>query len=123
VNSLSKNELWEYETQVENGAYNVQARFSPIRLITKENVQLLTERMKELEKSDTKSNPNEQNKGGNSGENDEKSQSNEAKQEDSKKKSIIIIKTKDGQEFQMDISGEIESVEMKSGEKEGSEGQ
>jgi ABC-type sugar transport system substrate-binding protein len=123
VNSLNANELWEYETQIENGAYNVQARFSPIRLITKENIKLLTERMKELEKNRTELQENQKSKESNSKENDENTQKNKTEQAEGKKKSIVIIKTKDGQEFKMDISGDIESIEMKGEEKQEGEGE
>jgi|GEM_PF-3061213 len=115
ANSLSKDEPWEYEQLLPNGTHNAPARFTPIRSITQENVALLQERMAALEQGD--------NEGGQQGEENKNNKDNPGKEEsknennnpdqEKKKKTVVKIKTKDGQEFEMNISGEIESIEMK----------
>lgn len=124
---LAEGEVWAYEQQIENGPYTVQARFTPIRLITKENVKVLDERIKALEKAAGSSGQKqEQEQQGQSsgeggmdsgGENSGGSGGGEKQQ----KKSSITIKTKDGQEYKMDIPGEIANIEVKTQEDGGEE--
>lgn len=119
--SLSNNEVWEYDMQVENGAYDIPARITPMRLIGKENIKVIEERVKELEeeKKQAEESGQEKQNSNSSGENEK--QKSETEETKDKKKTVITIKTKDGQEFKMDISGEIVSVEMKGEENKNSE--
>ncbi len=105
---LSEDKPWSYEQQLINGSHNVPARFSPLRSITKENVDLLKERQKKLKAAQT-------NQQGSSGGDTAQGTSGGSESQDNKqdeKKTVVKIKTKDGQEFNMTIKGEIVSVEM-----------
>lgn len=118
--SLSKNEVWEYDMQVENGAYDIPARITPMRLIGKDNIKVIEERTKELEEEKKKAGQSGQEKENSNPSDENEKQKNETGETKNKKKTVITIKTKDGQEFKMDISGEIESVEMKGEENKNS---
>lgn len=112
---LSGDEPWQYEMQVNNGSHDIPARFSPLRSITKDNVHLIKDRFKgqgNEKTEETRSSSSEQGTQGNPPEGGSGEQG---------KKTVITIKTKEGQEFKMDINGEIVSVEMKA--KEGQEGE
>lgn len=112
--SLSEDEPWSYEEQVENGIQSVPARYTPLRAITSENISLLKEREKKLKEgtekqgsknnADSKKGEGEQNPGGSQ---------EEGSQQGEEKKTVVKIKTKDGQTFEMNITGEVESIEVK----------
>ena len=131
---LGGNEPWEYEQQIPNGANTVPARFTPTRAITQENIALLKERTAALKAGGGPGAPPEaegQGGGQNGGNQEEGSQGgspgNPGNSGDEKKqKTVVKVRTKDGQEFEMNISGEIESIEMKGedqkkGEEDGGE--
>jgi len=132
--SLSKGEAWQYESQVQNGTHNVPAKFIPIRSITVDNLYLLKERMEKMKKSEGKkesqqgSGSNQGSGGGDSGSPPEEGSASggEGKQGQSsqgqgqgQKKTTLKIKTKDGNTFQMEIAGEVESVEVKGSDQQG----
>lgn len=118
VKSLAADAVWEYEQQIENGPYSIQARFAPIRLITQENVRILAERMKNLEKAAAASGKEQEPSGqeGASGPQKENPASGSGASDgaEQKIKSTVTIKTKDGQEYKMDIPGEVANIEIKS---------
>ncbi len=129
---LSKDEPWDYEQQITNGVQEVPVRFIPVRSITKDNISLLDERIKMLEEKQAKD--GKENQKGSEGEEKQDNKDNpgdkEAGKNEDEKKTVVKIKTKDGQEFEMNIKGEIESIEMKKGEgaeeedkKEGGDGE
>lgn len=128
---LSGGNPWEYELMVENGSHDVPARYTPIRSIAKENIALLTDRMKKLEKADAQGAGEEEkgsnkNAGGseeNSSSEGQQGQTGKKGEAGNPKKNTLIIKTKEGQELKMDIMGEIESIEMKGAEEEEKEKQ
>lgn len=128
---LSGNNPWEYELMVENGSHDVPARFTPIRSIVKENIGLLADRMKVLEKAEgqgigEESKGSSKKAGGsedNSSSGEQQGQAGKEGEEGKPKKNTLIIKTKEGQEFKMDIMGEIESIEMKGAAEEEKEKQ
>lgn len=122
---IVEDEPWPYEEQLANGTQTVPARFTPIRAITSANISLLKEREQTLKKgSDNNkdsSSPEEQ-------KTDSHQKSGESKEEEKKqsegKKSVVKVKTKDGQTFEMSINGEVESIEVKGEEeKEGNKEQ
>lgn len=119
--SLTESELWEYDLQVKNGIYDVPARITPARIISKDNLKVLDERVKSLEEAQNKAGQPDAGNKDKPGGNEEKQAKSETGNEQSGKKTVITIKTKDGQEFKMDIIGEIESVEMKGEDKKDSE--
>lgn len=151
--SLSKGESWQYERQVQNGNHNVPAKFIPIRSITVDNLYLLQERMEKMKKDQEKKDEEkkgEEKKGGKessggsegggqggeggnsgeggSGEGSGGSEKSGAGGGQAQKKTTLKIKTKDGNTFQMEIAGEVESVEVnggggQQGQEKGQEGQ
>lgn len=145
VESLSKGDSWQYERQVKNGTHSVPAKFIPIRSITVNNLYLLQERMEKMKKGQEKTTEKEEKGGGEGGEKGQGSEGGgegsgeegggsgeggsgegsggggeKAASSGTKKKTTLKIKTKDGNTFQMEIAGEVESVEVNGGgEKEG----
>lgn len=128
VKSLSRDEPWEYEQQMQNGSNNVPARFTPLRTINKENLYLVSDRMKELEKGQGGQSGGGGGSGG-SGGGESGSQGEEGQgqsggsQKQSQGKTVVRIKTKDGQTFEMNIKGQIESIEVKEEKGEALEGE
>lgn len=119
--SLAESGLWEYDLKIKNGSYDVTARITPARIISKDNIKVLDERVKSLAEEQNKTGQTDAGAKESSGGTKEKRTKNETGKEQNGKKTVITIKTKDGQEFKMDIIGEIESVEMKAEDKQGSE--
>lgn len=127
ADDLAQDEPWEYEQQILKGRQSVPTRFTPIRSITMDNAYLLNDREKVLQKQGNEKTDNEQegsnqegsNQEGNSGNSGEESSGNSGKDEKGSKQGVVVkIKTKDGQEFQMNINGEVESIELKGQEKQ-----
>ncbi len=136
--SLSQGEGWSYERQIANGTHNIPAKFIPIRSITIDNLYLLQSRMEKLKQdqahggnaqqnsSGTNNNSADNQEGGNSEGNFGTGNPNGEKQggqEQAQPKTILKVKTKDGKTFQMEIAGEIETIEVNGGAQQGQETQ
>lgn len=129
ADQLASDEPWEYEETIQNGSHNVPARFTPIRSITAENAELLKTRLEDLKKeqkqpasaSKEEAGGEKQSEGSNPGGNEGEKSEGENKGGEGGN-TVVKIKTKDGQEFTMNIKGEIESIEMKK-EEQGQEGE
>jgi len=50
ASDLAKNDHWQYDRRVYNGDYDIPAKIVPVRLIGRNNIYLLQERWKEIEK-------------------------------------------------------------------------
>ena len=86
----------------------------------------MKERLEIIKKGQKKEENPEKKSGNNQGdgqqqEKEKEGGGNQQGQDQKGKMTVVKIKTKDGQEFQMNIKGEVESIEMK-GEEEGKKG-
>lgn len=116
---LAKKGQWDYDTHVSNGNYDVSAKITPVRLITKENVYLLEQRWGKLKKEKEKGGSGDSEKqGSSSSQGQEKNPEGQASQGKMK----VKLKTKDGQELEIDLPGELEKIEIESQEKPKQEG-
>jgi ABC-type sugar transport system substrate-binding protein len=112
---------WQYDTRVLSGDYSVPARIIPVRLIKKTNAYLLEQRWgKEIrsggfESGEEGKKEQEKGKGGENGQDQEKRQDEgeQGSQEGNgqKKKTRLRITTQEGKKIEMDIPGEIKSIE------------
>lgn len=94
TNNLLKNNIWHYDLEINNGTALIPTKYTPVRIIDKDNIKLLTERFITLEKNKKEDKP-------------EKKQENT-----SQKQTRLKIKTKDGQELEVTIPGEVEKMEL-----------
>jgi len=99
--NLLKTNNWQYDLQINNEAALIPTKYTPVRIIDQENIELLKERFPELK------NINEQ-----------KKQEEKPKQGVEQKQTKLKITTKDGKEYEVKIPGEIEKVEIEADKKQ-----
>ena len=126
VADLLKVDVWHSETIVTSGDYEIPAVIVPVRLITKDNLFLLEQRLKKIEAKPNK----ESDSGGSQGQSENQSGSGSGSSQGQGKGSgggtKLIIETTDGKKMELQIDGEIKSVQMQkgqSGEQQGGQGQ
>ena len=141
---LAKTGHWQYTNHVPNGHYDVPAKITPVRLIAENDLYLLKEREsnsggqdedkksdQEQESSDKEGEKKQSDSGqGSTGQNsgDEGSsgsdgqQSGQQKQSD-KKKTTLKITTQDGKTMEVELNGEVKSIESNEGGKKSSDGE
>lgn len=111
--SLAKTGYWQYTTQVVNGDYNIPAQITPVRLINRENLYLLEERWgKELKKEVKESEKGNQKGPVQEGE-EQKSSSPDKGEGELKPKTTLRITTQEGKTVEVQIPGEVKSIETK----------
>ena len=111
--SLAKTGHWQYATQVVNGNYNIPAQITPVRLINRENLYLLEERWgKELKKGAKESEKGSQKAPVKEGE-EQISSSPDKEEGDLKPKTTLRITTQEGKTVEVQIPGEVKSIETK----------
>ncbi|MGI6553481.1 MAG: sugar ABC transporter substrate-binding protein [Bacillota bacterium] len=133
--SLAQNGQWDFEKQVVSGPYDVPVKYVPTRLITRDNLYLLENRFGKIksqkaeppqageEGSPTKGESEEKSNSGSQGESEGEG-SGQGKQGQSASK--IKVKIKGGKTMEMEVPGEIESIQIEGGlpgEKTGDESQ
>lgn len=116
VSELLKSEAWNAETIIANGNYDIPATIVPVRLITRENLFLVKQRL-----GDIKAQPPQK---GSSGESQGQKQSQSSSSSENPGGSQgqkgsggtkLIIETTDGKKMELQIDGEIKSVQVEKG--------
>lgn len=112
---------WQYDKQVRNGDFDVPAKVTPVRLITKSEAYLLEQRWGKLtgqegqqgqQSGQNKQTSEQKQSSGSSGGKEGGSQSDKA---GSAKKTTLKITTQDGKTMEMLINGEIKKIETTDG--------
>ena len=132
---------WQYDRQIKNGDFDVPAKITPVRLITKDEVYLLEQRWGKLTGQQGQQGQQAQDQqggqegqqggggkegqgnsgsgsGGSSNSSDKQSQSGSGgsgQGEKGKKKTTLKITTRDGKTVEMQIDGEIKRIESVDG--------
>ncbi|WP_366924007.1 substrate-binding domain-containing protein [Metallumcola ferriviriculae] len=123
---LAKNGFWQSDTVVNDGNYDISATLVPVRLITKDNLFLVRERLGKLEAKPTEQGGQGQ-QSQSSGQQGQGQQSQGQGQGQGQKQgggTKLIIETADGKKMELQIDGEIKSVQMeKGGKQQGGGGQ
>ena len=120
---LAKTGHWQYTTHVPNGSYDVPAKITPVRLITEKDLYLLKERGNEAggQEQGKESNQKEGGSGqegqgqSGSGQGDQGSSGSDQQKQSDKKKTTLKITTQDGKTMEVEIDGEVKSIESKDG--------
>ncbi len=106
---------FQYDTTVDNGDYTVPAKIVPSRLVHRQNIFLLQDRMKAQdgqEQQDQQSQQQEQQQG-------QQEQQNQQGSQSEQKKTNLRITTDDGKVVEVQIDGEVQSIESDSGDSGG----
>lgn len=114
---------WQYETRVQTDGYDVPARLTPARLVTFANAYLLEARWGKLPRpGQGEPSPTGGSAGGGAG----GSGGSGGGEGGGGAGSRVIVKTKDGKQLEMNVEGEIESIQVEKakpgGKAEGSQG-
>lgn len=115
---LAKTGEWDFDTWVDNGHYQIPVKYSPSRIITRENLSLLQERHGKLKPVS----PSEALSGKKAEDSKEGSQDKGEEQKQSSSENKIKVKLKGGKEMEFQVPDEIESIEI-TGKGKGEEGQ
>ncbi len=114
---LATTGYWQYDRQVKNGDFDVPAKITPVRLITREEAYLLEQRWGRLTGQEGQDNQGQNNQGqNNQGQQGQKNQGqNQQGQQDQNqqggRKTTLRVTTMDGKTFEMQINGEIKKIE------------
>ncbi len=126
VTDLLEADVWHSEIVITSGDYEIPAVIVPVRLITKDNLFLLEQRLGKIKAEPSK----ESSSGGSQGQSANQSGSGSGGSQGQSKGSgggtKLIIETTDGKKMELQIDGEIKSVQMEkgqSGEKQGGQEQ
>jgi len=111
---------WEYDRQVGNGNFDVPAKITPVRLITRDESYLLEQRWGKL--AGQGGNQAGGGSGSSSGSNGGSSSGGGAGGKGEGKKTTVRITTKEGKTVEMQIDGEIKKIETLDGTGGGSGG-
>ncbi|WP_066633596.1 substrate-binding domain-containing protein [Desulfolucanica intricata] len=125
---LAQKDHWQYNTQVQNGQYDIPAKITPVRLITKDELYLLTDRWGNLkdkakkEEQQSGQQGGQENAGSNSGSSTGGSLQSSGQDsgdgqgsERQKPKTTLRIKTQDGKTMEVEIDGEVKTIETREG--------
>ena len=104
---------FQYDTTVSNGDYTVPAKIVPPRLVHQQNIFLLQDRMNAQEGEQDQEEQSQQNQQEQQGEQSEQ-QSQQGSQSEQKKTNLRIT-TDDGKVVEVQIDGEVQSIESDSG--------
>lgn len=129
---LARTGHWQYDARIANGNYSIPAKITPVRLIDRSNAYLLEQRWgKEEEKEKGRPSGGEEGKSGEGGsegsgegegESEGKSggaQGGGEEGEGGGRKTKLRITTQEGKTIEVDIPGEIKSIESSREEKKG----
>jgi len=106
---------WQYEKQLRNGDFDVPAKVTPVRLLTRSEAYLLEQRWgkpagREGQQGGQQGQPGGQKQGGGDG-----GKEGEGDQGGGGKKTTLRITTQDGKTVEMQINGEIKKIETLEG--------
>ncbi|MEW6065528.1 hypothetical protein P378_13140 [Desulforamulus profundi] len=119
--SLAREDSWNYHSSLDNGAYDVPVRITPVRLIHKENIYLVRQRWQDIlnvtkkeepAKPEVKAPPQEEDKEETDTEQEE-SATGDSKEKDGgtkKPSGVLRITTKDGKVIELPLNGEITDI-------------
>lgn len=137
---LAANGYWQYDSQTRNGDFDVPAKITPVRLITRSESYLLEQRWGKAEGQDQGQQGNQQGgeqsgqqngqQGGQNGQNGQNGQpggqgqnSGNAGAGNSARKTTLRVTTQDGKTVEIEINGEIKKIEtVDGGEEAGGQG-
>lgn len=118
---------WQYDTQIKNGDFDVPAKITPVRLVTKEDSYLLEQRWGKLTEEDKqqKQQQGQQNQQGQheqqgqQGQQDQQGQQGQQGQQSQQgqqgqqqgRKTTLRVTTQDGKTVEIQINGEIKKIE------------
>ncbi|MDD4237574.1 MAG: substrate-binding domain-containing protein [Desulfotomaculaceae bacterium] len=122
---------WQYEKQVKNGDFDVPAKITPVRLVTKEESYLLEQRWGKLtgqeeqqgqqggQQQGQQQEQQQGQQGQQQGQQQEQQQGQQGQQQgqqgQSKRKTTLRVTTQDGKTVEMQITGEIKKIETVDG--------
>lgn len=121
--ALAEGKAFSYDTRINNGDYTVPARIVPPRLIQQENVYLLQERMGKKEQQQSKGQQQQGQNQQQQQQGQQQSQQNQQSQQQAQKKTTLKITTSEGKVIEVQIDGEVQSIESQSGGAQGGQGQ
>jgi len=125
---------WQYDKQVRNGDFDVPARITPVRLITRNESYLLEQRWgKPAGQEDGQGGQQGQQQQGSqntgqssdqkqSGSNDKNKEGGSQGNQSGSKKTTLRVTTQDGKTMEMQINGEIKKIETLDGAADGQSG-
>lgn len=126
---LAEDKAFAYNSSVSNGDYTVPTKVVPPRLIQQQNVYLLQERMKKAGKQsgEQKQGGGQQQSQGQGGQQggQQQSQGQQGGQQQSQqgqKQTTLKITTSEGKKVEVQIDGEVQSIESSSGGQQGKQG-
>ncbi|WP_034639187.1 sugar ABC transporter substrate-binding protein [Desulfofalx alkaliphila] len=132
--NLAQGKSFQYDTRINNGNYTVPAKVVPPRLIDQDNLYLLQDRMEDMK--DMKDQQGRQEQGEKQNKDGEKQKQNQDQgqaqnQEGGQQQSTLRITTNDGKVVEVQIDGEIQSIEaqpqngggQQAGQEQGGQGQ
>jgi hypothetical protein len=126
---------WQYDKQIRNGDFDVPARVTPVRLITRNEAFLLEQRWGKpagQEGGQSGQQGQQQQGGQNSGQSSDQKQSSSSDKnkegggqgdQGGNKKTILRVTTQDGKTVEMQINGEIKKIETVDSPGGGGQGQ
>lgn len=97
INELRATQTWNYDFQTNNNLALIPTKLTPVRLIDKSNIKLLEERFPMLNKLKQE---------------ESKNKNGHSKNSPTEKQTKLKIKLKDGQEYEVNIPGEIEKMDI-----------
>jgi ABC-type sugar transport system substrate-binding protein len=103
---------WQYDAQIKNGDFDVPAKITPVRLLTKNESYLLEQRWGKLTgqaQQGQQGQSGQQGQQGQSGQSGQQGQ--QGQQSQSGRKTTLRITTQDGKTVEMQINGEIKKIE------------
>ncbi len=125
---LVKNGFWQSDTVINNENYDIPATFVPVRLITKDNLFLVKKRLGKIAAKPPQQAQSQGQQGGqqsgSGGSQGSGGQSQGQSEGGGKQGTKLIIETTDGKKMELQIDGEIKSVQVQKGgqKQEGQQG-
>lgn len=118
--STARDRHWNYDSQTVNGSYSIPTRIVPVRLVSEESMFLLEERLQQAGGGQQGGGGGEQGgqqsgQGGGDQQNSQQSGGQGGQQEgqQQQQKTKVMITTQDGKTMEMEIDGEIKTIETK----------
>jgi len=112
---LARNGHWAYETQITSGDYTVPARMVPVRLVQGNNAFLLRDYYGDLTRGGGQQGGGQGRRGGEDGQEGQGQQQGGGEQQGQGQQqqpmTRLIIRTQDGKTVEIDIPGQIQSIE------------
>ncbi len=117
---------WQYDRQVRNGDFDVPAKITPVRLVTREEAYLLEQRWGDLagqqgQQGQQGGDQGQQGQGGNNQAGGQDQEQSGGQEQQGGQKTTLKITTQDGKVVEMQINGEIKKIETIEGPGAGQE--